>query len=219
MSCLVTLFLLGLIATMLLGGAGVVAYMNRETIAEKFDLEIPTIEEAKAQFNQALENAEKGKGFSGNAGKLQAATAKILKEEAKRDDMMVLVSYSADWFEPCRLMKSDLERLAWKYGDKVVVLDIQIDDEQELAKRQKVGVIPDFRLLYQGQELARAKGQVPFSVLETMVLQHESVLEGAASRALVMPDGGVIEPSGKKWVPEGFSKTMPTGEPREDTKK
>lgn len=206
MACLVTLFLLGLIGTMILGAIGALAYVNREKLG------IPSLEEMQEQLDEAVENAESGKGFSGNAGKLKKANAQDLSEAMKRDDVLVLVSYSADWFEPCRLMKPDLDRLAWKYGDKVVILDIHVDEEQELAKREKVETIPDFRLMYQGKELARAEGYLPFSVLEAMVIQNEMALEGSRSRALVMPDGGVIEPVGKKFVPEGFSKTMPTGE-------
>ncbi len=219
MSCLVTLLLLGVIATMLLGATGAVIYMNREQVGEMIGMEIPSLEEAQKQINRAVQNAESGKGFSGNAGKMKQADAQKLQEELQRDDMLVLVSYSADWFEPSRQMKPELERLAWKYGDKVVILDIHIDEEQALAKKEKVGVIPDYRLFYQGKELAKAEGHVSFSVLEAMVMQYESVLEGSASRALVMPDGGVIEPSGNKWVPEGFSKTMPTGKPKKESKK
>ncbi len=205
MSCVVTLILLGLIVTMLIGAAGVIAYVNREKLG------LPSIEEMQEQFAGAVENAESGKGFSGNAGKLKQANAQDLSEAMLRDDVLVLVSYSADWFEPCRLMRPDLDRLAWKYGDKVVILDIHVDEEQELAKREKIETIPDFRLMYMGKELARAGGHLPFSVLETMVIENEMALEGSKSRAIVMPDGGVIEPAGKKFVPEGFSKTMPTG--------
>lgn len=210
-NCLVTLFLLGLIATMLLGAAGGVVYMNREKIGEMVGIDILSFAEYRDQLDEAVKNAESGKGFSGNAGKLQQADTQQVEEAMKRDDMLVLVSYSADWFEPCRQMRPDLERLAWKYGDKVAVLDVHVDEEQGLAKKAKVEVIPNFRLMYQGEELARAEGNLPFSVLEAMVMQHKSALEGSKSRALVMPDGGVIEPGSKKWVPEGFSKTMPTG--------
>ncbi len=212
MNCLVTLFLLWLIATMLLGAGGVAVYMNREKISDLVGIDIPTVEEFREQVDDAVKNAQSGKGFSGNAGKLQQADAQLLEEAMGRDDMLVLVSYSADWFEPCRQMRGDLERLAWKYGDKVLVMDVHVDEERDLAKKAKVEVIPDFRLMYQGEELARAEGNLPFSVLETMVMQNESALENSENRALVMPDGGLIEPGGKKWVPEGFSKTMPTGE-------
>lgn len=208
MSCVATLFLLGLIGTMIIGAAGTIAYVNREKLG------IPSLEEMQEQLDEAVENAESGKGFSGNAGKLKKATEQDLIEALKREDVLVLVSYSADWFEPCRLMKPDLDRLAWKYGDRVVILDIQIDEEQDLAKREKVEMIPNFRMMYMGKELARAEGYLPFSVLETMVVQNEMALEGSRSRAIVMPDGGVIEPvdkQGKQFVPEGFSKTRPTG--------
>ena len=210
-SCVVTLLLLGLITTMILGGVGTAIYFNREKISEMTGVEIPSYEEAQEQLNEAVVNAESGKGFSGSAGKLEEATEQDLIDAMKRDDVLVLVSYSADWFEPCRLMKPDLYRLAWKYGGRLVILDIHIDEEQDLAKREKVENIPDFRLMYMGKELARAEGYLPFSVLETMVVENEIALEGSKSRAIVLPDGGVIEPVGKKYVPEGFSKTMPTG--------
>jgi len=203
MSCLVTLVLLGVIGVMILGAGGGILYINRE----KFG--IPSIEEMKEQFAEAMENAKTGKGFSGNAGSLKQANAQELAEELKREDVLVLVSYSADWFEPCRQMTPDLERLAWKYGDKVVVLDVNIDEEQALAKKEKVGMIPDFRLMYMEKELARAEGPVPFSILESMVVQHEAALEGSRSRMLVLPDGGEIEPKSRKYVPEGFSKRKP----------
>ena len=114
---------------MLLGAGAAVVYMNRE----KFG--IPSIDEMKEQLAKAKKNAESGKGFSGKAGKLKQATAQELSKELKREDVLVLVSYSADWFEPCRQMRPDLERLAWKYGDLVEVVDIHIDEEQALAKK------------------------------------------------------------------------------------
>ena len=76
-------------------------------------------------------------------------------------------------------------------------------------KKEKVEMIPDFRLMYAGKELARAGGQLSYSALENMVMHYATALEGSRSRALVMPDGGVIEPAGRKFVPEGFSKNRP----------
>ena len=177
------------------------------------------IEEYQEKIDEAVKSAESGKGFSGNAGSLKQSSAKELSEEMLREDVMILVSYSADWYEPCRQMRSELERLAWKHGDKVVVLDIHIDDEQALAAKEGVETIPDFRLMYAGKELDRAKGNLPFSVLETMVMQNAPVLEGSSSRALIMPDGGVIEPANNKYLPEGFSKKRPTGKPKPKAKK
>ena len=46
MSCLVTLFLLGLIAVMLLGAGGAAIYINREKVSEMIGVDIPSIEEA-----------------------------------------------------------------------------------------------------------------------------------------------------------------------------
>ena len=60
MSCVVTLLLLGLIGSMILGAAGFVVYLNRERFG------ILSIEEYQEKIDEAVKSAESGKGFSGS---------------------------------------------------------------------------------------------------------------------------------------------------------
>ncbi len=56
----------------------------------------------------------------------------------------ILVDFYADWCQPCRQMKPVFDSLANVYGQDIVFLSFNVDDNQELAYRYKVDAIPCF---------------------------------------------------------------------------
>jgi thioredoxin 1 len=55
----------------------------------------------------------------------------------------VLMDFWAEWCMPCRMLGPILERLAEKYGDKVIVGKINVDEEQELGQHFQIRGIPN----------------------------------------------------------------------------
>ncbi len=80
----------------------------------------------------------------------------------------VLVKFYADWCGPCQMMKPIIEEFAEKH-EEIKVLEVNIDDEDELAEKYNVETIPCLVLLKEGKEIAREVGVMPLKKLEKLV--------------------------------------------------
>lgn len=81
---------------------------------------------------------------------------------------LVLKKFYADWCGPCQMMKPVVEEFKEKHPE-VEVIEINIDDEEELADRYEVSTIPCLVLERDGEEVAREIGVVPPKKLEKML--------------------------------------------------
>jgi thioredoxin len=78
----------------------------------------------------------------------------------------VLVDFYADWCGPCKLMSPVVEELAGKYGSKVKLLKINVDNNHELAQKYQVESIPRFILFKKGNILWQTIGAMPAEQFE-----------------------------------------------------
>ena len=62
-------------------------------------------------------------------------------------DKPVLLDFWAEWCAPCRMLGPVLERLALKYGDKVIVGKVNVDEQQELGQHFQIKGIPNVMIL------------------------------------------------------------------------
>ena len=53
-------------------------------------------------------------------------------------DKLVLIDFYADWCAPCKKMKPYLNEFSKDMADKVVVIRINADDNQQLCKELKI---------------------------------------------------------------------------------
>jgi thioredoxin 1 len=77
----------------------------------------------------------------------------------------VLVDYWADWCGPCKAIAPVLEDLAKDYGGKLKIAKVNVDDNQELAKRYNVRAIPTLILFKDGNVQASKLGAMSKSQL------------------------------------------------------
>ena len=80
----------------------------------------------------------------------------------------ILVKFYADWCGPCQMMKPIFDEVMKKHPD-VTGVEINIDDEEELAEKYKVETIPCFVLIEDGVEVAREIGVMPAKKLEKLL--------------------------------------------------
>ena len=84
----------------------------------------------------------------------------------------VLVDFWASWCGPCQFMLPIFDKLAKKYGDKIVFARLNVDDNQSVAARYDVYAIPTFMIFQDGKAVDRAVGAVGEPGLESLIKKH-----------------------------------------------
>lgn len=80
-----------------------------------------------------------------------------------------LLDFWADWCGPCRIMEPVIEKLAVKYGDKMVFGKVNVDQEMDISSRYQVFSIPTFMLFKNGKPMDGLIGAVGEASLDQMV--------------------------------------------------
>ncbi|MCD6321702.1 MAG: thioredoxin [Clostridiales bacterium] len=57
-------------------------------------------------------------------------------------DKPILLDFWAQWCAPCRMLGPIVEELSNKYGDKVIIGKVNVDEQKELAQHFNVMSIP-----------------------------------------------------------------------------
>lgn len=75
---------------------------------------------------------------------------------------------------PCRMLGPVLEQLAVKYPEKVeiVKIDVDEDDNQELAIMYGVRSIPQVNIFKNGEEIDKFVGALPPEQIEEFITKH-----------------------------------------------
>jgi thioredoxin 1 len=84
----------------------------------------------------------------------------------------VLVDFWAVWCGPCRQVAPIVESLAQKWGDKVAVAKLNVDDVPGIAERYGIMSIPTLMLFKGGQVVERVVGLSPQAALERKFEPH-----------------------------------------------
>ena len=71
---------------------------------------------------------------------------------------LFLVDFSAPWCAPCRALEPVIEKITEKYKNRASVLEINIDEQRELASSFNVQSIPTLMIFKDGEEIERFIG-------------------------------------------------------------
>lgn len=86
--------------------------------------------------------------------------------EAIESGKPVVIDFWATWCGPCIKLGPVVEELAEKYGDKVTIVKVNIDDNDEIASENRVRNIPTVLFFKDGAVVERSVGLVKLADLE-----------------------------------------------------
>jgi thioredoxin 1 len=92
------------------------------------------------------------------SGAVQEVNTQGFDQIVSTSTIPVVVDFWAPWCGPCRMVAPVLEKLAADHGDKVAVVKVNVDENQELAARYGIMSIPTVMMFEGGQQKAQLIG-------------------------------------------------------------
>ena len=93
-------------------------------------------------------------------------TETTFDQEVLKSETPVLVDFWAEWCGPCHAVAPVLDRIVEEREGELKLVKVNIDEEQELARRYGVMSIPTMILFKDGEPAAVAVGAQPKGALE-----------------------------------------------------
>ena len=73
-------------------------------------------------------------------------------------DKPVLIDFFATWCGPCQMLGPVLKHVKDSLGDRISIIKVDVDKNQELAATHQVRGVPTMMLYQNGQQLWRQSG-------------------------------------------------------------
>lgn len=86
-------------------------------------------------------------------------TEKNFEDEVLKSEKTVLIDFYADWCGPCKILSPIVDEVA-EENEKIKVVKINIDQEENLAVEYQILSIPTLVVIKNGKEVKRSVGVV-----------------------------------------------------------
>jgi len=88
------------------------------------------------------------------------------------DSKPVIVDFHALWCSPCKMQSPILKEVASELGDRVRVIKIDVDANNQIASRYSVQSVPTIIIFKNGIVVWRQSGVVSKGQLKSVLLQN-----------------------------------------------
>ena len=93
-------------------------------------------------------------------------------QEIIKGEIPVLVDFYAEWCAPCKTMNPILKKIKKNMGDNLKIIKINVDNNQQVARKFQVRGIPTFILFKNNEVKWRQSGIIDdIKFLETIKLK------------------------------------------------
>lgn len=86
-------------------------------------------------------------------------------------DKPVLLDFFATWCGPCQMLSPVLKNVKDSLGDRITIIKIDVDKNQELASKYQIRGVPTMMLFQNGKPLWRQSGVLTKEQLTEIILQ------------------------------------------------
>jgi len=87
-------------------------------------------------------------------------------------EVPVLIDFHAEWCGPCKTVSPILKSLKEEMGDKMKLIKIDVDKNQEIAAKYQIRGVPTLMIFKGGKLLWRQSGVVPIENLRAEIQKH-----------------------------------------------
>ena len=91
---------------------------------------------------------------------IQHVTDDTFEPSVLKSDVPVLVDYWAEWCGPCKAIAPLLEDLAKDYSGKLKIAKVNVDENQQLARKYNIKAIPTLMIFKDGNVQASKLGMM-----------------------------------------------------------
>ncbi|WP_264520889.1 thioredoxin [Flavobacterium sp. N1994] len=92
-------------------------------------------------------------------------------QEIINSDKPVLLDFFATWCGPCQMLAPVLKNVKDSLGDRITIIKIDVDKNQELASKYQIRGVPTMMLFQNGKSLWRQSGVLTKEQLTEIILQ------------------------------------------------
>ena len=85
-------------------------------------------------------------------------TDQNFEEEILKSDLPVVIDFWAEWCAPCKAISPIIEGLAEKYGDRVKIVKMDIDSNQNTPGQYGIRAIPTILMFKNGEVVEQLQG-------------------------------------------------------------
>ena len=83
----------------------------------------------------------------------------------------VLVDFFATWCGPCQMLSPVLKQVKDNLGERITIIKIDVDKNQELASTFQVRGVPTMMLFQEGKQLWRQSGVLSKEEITRIILE------------------------------------------------
>jgi thioredoxin 1/putative thioredoxin len=101
------------------------------------------------------------------------------EREVLRSELPVLIDFTADWCQPCKVVAPEVEAIARELEGKAKVVKIDIDKSKRIAASLRIQSVPTFMVFARGRPVAAEQGVLKRAQLRDMLERFLPRAEGA----------------------------------------
>lgn len=106
-------------------------------------------------------------------------TEQDFEREVLRSELPVLVEFTADWCQPCKVVAPEVDAVATALDGKAKVVKVDVDKSKRLAATLRVQSVPTFVVFSKGRPVAGEQGVLRRAQLTEMLDPHLPRAAGA----------------------------------------
>lgn len=84
-------------------------------------------------------------------------------------DQPVLIDFSAEWCQPCKMMPPILKQVKQEFGDKIRILKIDVDKNPAISQKWTIQNVPTLMIFRRGEMKFRQAGVIPAPQLSDII--------------------------------------------------